>query len=989
MSDVAQLLAQRQSALELTKNGPPQRTANNFFGVGPITDAARDEVEAREQRYDFEHWVEKTYRKLDDKGRDVGPFTVAEFGRSMHRGYPADKVILDMMREIHRYFGFPKENRMAVGLGGGHSGFTVCALHLINASDDTQQIFVDTPAPESDAGKAGGFFRQSWGAQVTEMMRYGKGGSETRLHFTGAEGSIPSADELKKLGIKLFFGVGHETTGATTYNEQDIRNLLAWIDADPANNHAVLDATSLLGSMPWPADLVSQVMKKCCFFMPFQKAIGGISGYFVTSFTPQALALIEKNQQSPSFAIPRQLKLAAPVDAKLPLSGKRTTDIGPFYDPATDKMVGGVINTYSILAFAETTFGLLRMEKRVGDVANLNKRSIANREAINAWIAKSDILELGVTDATRRGAAVTLLKVKDKDITDPGVHARIIAKSKALLAYDGITHVDGSYEEGLDVARYINAFPGTPGDYRAWIGGIRDVSDIPALLENVRYAYLRAKVAVLEEELQKAGHNLGPAAASGAGETRVDDAKRAYKVLICDLIGLKFGKDGKPDPSDIKAYVESKGGSFHLGDQAEHKALKPGIHFFYLPDISTEAEILPITNKGQYDAVIAAATFLPKDSVFKLGGVRIGAGTGNMGSASWGGGNGTGGEAPLMNTPSFNSRATAQMTMKALLHFMPDLPMGKLHKMSVAGEFDTGKHLRDFPTEKLEGKTMAVIGYGNIGREVAHHALAFGMKVKIHARSKHKKWIESEGFTYAPTVEDAASGADVISIHTGLGAKDANTGRFENADLINGAILDQLNDGAVVLNYDRGECVEAAALDRAMASGKVRAAAIDADIFKQADGKLTGPLAPFLPLAEKYGDRILLLPHAAADTDHGSRVAGAMQAVDQIFDVIQFRKVANVKGDLPPGYQSAGPQTVAGVGKVTNGVLTGVVADKATVGALRKEAEEMAALWAALDSSSPARAAEQIKTHGAELTAAINRYQALTRKLGLWGPYEG
>ena len=114
-----------------------------------------------------------------------------------------------------------------------------------------------------------------------------------------------------------------------------------------------------------------------------------------------------------------------------------------------------------------------------------------------------------------------------------------------------------------------------------------------------------------------------------------------------------------------------------------------------------------------------------------------------------------------------------------------------------------------------------------------------------------------------------------------------------------------------------------------------------------------------------------------------------MQAVDQIFDVIQFRKVANVKGDIPPGYHSAGPQTVAGVGKVTNGVLTGVVADKATVGALRKEAEEMAALWAALDSSSPARAAEQIKTHGAELTAAINRYQALTRKLGLWGPYEG
>ena len=192
---------------------------------------------------------------------------------------------------------------------------------------------------------------------------------------------------------------------------------------------------------------------------------------------------------------------------------------------------------------------------------------------------------------------------------------------------------------------------------------------------------------------------------------------------------------------------KSRGGAFHLGGEAEHKSLAAGkIHFFYLPDISTEAEILPITDKGQYDAVIAAATFLPKSSKFALGGVRIGTGTGNMGSASWGGGNGTGGEAPLMNTPSFNSRATAQMAMKALLRVLPDLPSAKLHEMSVAGEFDTGKNLRDFPTEKLEGKTIGIIGYGNIGRELALLATAFGMVVKVHARPRHKEWIEAEGF---------------------------------------------------------------------------------------------------------------------------------------------------------------------------------------------------------------------------------------------------
>ena len=93
---------------------------------------------------------------------------------------------------------------------------------------------------------------------------------------------------------------------------------------------------------------------------------------------------------------------------------------------------------------------------------------------------------------------------------------------------------------------------------------------------------------------------------------------------------------------------KAKGGVFHegpLGDEA--KLAKGKLHFFYQPQLGTEAELLPITNSGQYDAVIAAATFLPKASVFKLGGVRIGAGTGNMACATWGGGNGEGGEAVL------------------------------------------------------------------------------------------------------------------------------------------------------------------------------------------------------------------------------------------------------------------------------------------------------------------------------------------------------
>ena len=554
---VDDLKRQREASLEATKSGPPARTKNPFFGVGPITDGAADEAEARQNRFAFEAWVEKTYRKLDDSGRDLGPFTTAELSRSMHRGYPADKVLVDMMREIHRYFGFPRTNKMAVGLGGGHSGFSVAALHLLTTSDPTQNVFVDTFAPETESAKASGFFRQSWGAQIVELLRYARGGDESRIRFASAEGEIPTAGALEKMGISVMFGVGHETAGATTYSRADIANLIGWLDRDPANHHAVLDATSMLGAMPWGAELAAAVMEKCCLFMPFQKAIGGIPGYYVISLTPAALALVERNQQLPSWAIPRQFKLAAPVDPRKPLTGARSVTVGPFYDPAADKMTGGVINTFSTIAFAETTFGLLRAESQVGNVAELNRRSVANRAAIDEWVSRNPLFALGVADPERRGAAVTLLKVVDPDVTDAGLHARIIARSKQLLGFDGITHPNGEHEPGLDVARYVNAFPGTPGDFRAWIGGIRPVSDIVALLDNLCYAYHRARIVVLEEELAAAGVTFEAEAAhcSSFDPVPVANLREAAETMAAILAAI----DATTDPARRKELLNRHG----------------------------------------------------------------------------------------------------------------------------------------------------------------------------------------------------------------------------------------------------------------------------------------------------------------------------------------------------------------------------------------------------------------------------------------------
>lgn len=173
-------------------------------------------------------------------------------------------------------------------------------------------------------------------------------------------------------------------------------------------------------------------------------------------------------------------------------------------------------------------------------------------------------LSPGLANAERRGAAVTLLKVADPDISDADLHNRIIARSEQILAYEGLTHPNGDRESGLDVARYVNAFPGTPGDYRAWIGGIRPHGDITALLNNLEYAYHRAKIVVLEELVAEQGVTF-EASATGGEAQRQDDQDRAYKVLVADLIGLKFDASGQSDHSEVKAYVEAKGGVFHEG----------------------------------------------------------------------------------------------------------------------------------------------------------------------------------------------------------------------------------------------------------------------------------------------------------------------------------------------------------------------------------------------------------------------------------------
>lgn len=385
---------------------------------------------------------------------------------------------------------------------------------------------------------------------------------------------------------------------------------------------------------------------------------------------------------------------------------------------------------------------------------------------------------------------------------------------------------------------------------------------------------------------------------------------KASKILIVDHLELRLDCQGQHQSDEIRQYIEAKGGVFHNSAWSPDQTLAADkLHFFYCPDLNTEAELSEAAGQGQYDAVIAAATRIPPQCLFSEGGVRIGAGTGNMQSQSW-----VSGSAPLMNTPGINSRITAHMVMKALLHVRPDLDVDTLYQRVLEGQFDTGRDLAGFPSNGLEGRKIAVLGSGNIGMEVAKLAKAFAMRVTIFAREHHRHWVESQGHQFAATLEEAAQDADVLSVHLGLGALDSATGQYGNHALINHDVLSGMAQGATLINYDRGELVDVAALKSLMHSGHIYNVAIDADLFEQ-DGRLSGPLAPYLPLARHYQSRMHLLPHAAADTDHPSRLAGAKQAVDQIFAALVERRIINAVGAIPAGYTDGGKQLPDGIGR--------------------------------------------------------------------------
>ena len=215
---------------------------------------------------------------------------------------------------------------------------------------------------------------------------------------------------------------------------------------------------------------------------------------------------------------------------------------------------------------------------------------------------------------------------------------------------------------------------------------------------------------------------------------------------------------------------------------------------------------------GEYDGLVvrsatkARANIIDKAKNLKVIG-RAGAGVDNIDISA-----ATDAGIVVMNTPGGNTISAAEHAFSLIMALSRNVAQGD--RSIKEGHWDRKKYMG----VELRGKTLGIVGLGNIGQVVAQRALAFKMRVIgvdpfISAKNAKRMGIE------IGKLDDVWREADYISVHTPL----TDSTRY----LINADTLSKCRDGVRIINCARGGIVNEEDLLAALESGKVAGAALD------------------------------------------------------------------------------------------------------------------------------------------------------------------
>jgi D-3-phosphoglycerate dehydrogenase / 2-oxoglutarate reductase len=220
----------------------------------------------------------------------------------------------------------------------------------------------------------------------------------------------------------------------------------------------------------------------------------------------------------------------------------------------------------------------------------------------------------------------------------------------------------------------------------------------------------------------------------------------------------------------------------------------------------------------------------------------------------------------IINAPGGNTVSVAELTYGVLLSLLRQVVPASVSMRE--GRWDRSI----LGGQELRGRTLAIVGLGRIGSEVARRGRGFGVKLLAYDPHVTESRFEELGVERAPTLESALDRADVLTVHVPL--------TTETAGMIGTPELARLRPHVIVLNLARGGIVQEEPLVQALRSGRIAAAAVD--VFARE------PLAADHPL--RTLPNVLLTPHLGASTLEAQKSV-AVEACAAVRDAL-------VQGDL-------------------------------------------------------------------------------------------
>lgn len=208
----------------------------------------------------------------------------------------------------------------------------------------------------------------------------------------------------------------------------------------------------------------------------------------------------------------------------------------------------------------------------------------------------------------------------------------------------------------------------------------------------------------------------------------------------------------------------------------------------------------------------------------------------------------------VRNTPNASSASVAELAIGHMFNIARHIHIANVTMRE--GKWNK-KHYEGI---ELSGKTLGLIGFGRIAKEVAKRADALGMKVIYTNRSGHKP--ENDPFRYV-TMEELYKEADFISLHMPKIA--------DRPHLIGKEEIEKMKDGVYLVNTARGGLIDEEALCDALDRGKVTAAAVD--VFKEEPTKNERIYTH---------EKISLTPHTGAST-----VEAQLRIGEEIISIIK------------------------------------------------------------------------------------------------------